>query len=137
VASVGAGGSVQSVMGDRRWCDERRVEARGVVRQQTDSNVARRWFACHLCSTEVSTNLGETSGMAGREGNVLWWTVSREGFSEWLGERQRDDLLLCQTGGARISGLCCPPVAPSGLGVVPVSADPPAAEAVARPLATR
>lgn len=41
---------------------------RCVVRQQTDSNVARRWFACHLCSIEVSTNLGETSGMAGRRG---------------------------------------------------------------------
>jgi hypothetical protein len=62
--------------------------------------------------------------------------VSR-GFCRVVRERQRDDLLLCQTGGARISGLCCPPVAPSGLGVVPVSADPPAAEAVARSLATR
>ena len=68
---------------------------------------------------------------------VLWPDdgVSREFSSGWGRAR---GTLLCQTGGARISGLCCPPVVPSGLGgVVPVSADPPAAGAVARSSATR
>lgn len=73
---------------------------RCVVRQQTDSNVARRWFAFHLCSIEVSINLGETSGMAGRREQcpfvlcfAAWvWpedgvSVSREsrGFSDVVG----------------------------------------------------
>lgn len=127
---------------------------RCVVRQQTDSNVARRWFACHLCSIEVSTNLGETSGMAGRRGAMSFralfcgvglaggWCLGVEGVSRVFRRgwgRDSGTPCCCVRLAALVFLGCVAPCCPVRIGRSG-SKSPlilPAADAVARSSATR